>query len=106
VNYINTDAYRARTPLDFQHSASLGGKINPQIGFSSSQVRLRIDWRSMTGCCAPNVNEVKPDPSASLSDLYPGSYVPEPWQITQHFGGSGPKELFTEVLALTKDERQ
>jgi hypothetical protein len=33
---------------------------------------------------------------------YPGSYVPEPWQITSHHGGSSPKELFREILALTK----
>ena len=33
---------------------------------------------------------------------YPQSYVPEPWQITQHYGGSSPKELFREILALTK----
>ncbi len=32
----------------------------------------------------------------------PGSYVPEPWQITQHIGGSSPKDLLREVLALTK----
>jgi hypothetical protein len=35
-------------------------------------------------------------------ETYPGSYVPEPWQITQHLGGSGPKDLLKEVLALTK----
>ena len=33
---------------------------------------------------------------------YPGSYVPEPWQIIDHHGGSSPKDLFREVLALTK----
>lgn len=33
---------------------------------------------------------------------YPGSYVPDPWQITQHYGGSAPKDLLREVLALTK----
>lgn len=33
---------------------------------------------------------------------YPGSYVPEPWQITDHRGGSAPRELLKEVLALTK----
>lgn len=32
----------------------------------------------------------------------PISYVPEPWQITQHVGGSAPKDLFREILALTK----
>lgn len=32
----------------------------------------------------------------------PSSYVPLPWQITQHVGGSEPKELLREVLALTK----
>jgi len=35
-------------------------------------------------------------------ETYPQSYVPEPWQITQHIGGSSPKELFREILALTK----
>lgn len=35
-------------------------------------------------------------------ETYPGSYVPEPWQIIDHRGGSAPKELFKEVLALTK----
>ncbi|MFP5274254.1 argonaute/piwi family protein [Coleofasciculus sp.] len=35
-------------------------------------------------------------------DTYPGSYVPEPWQITEHHGGSAPKELLREILALTK----
>jgi hypothetical protein len=33
---------------------------------------------------------------------YPGSYVPEPWQITDHRGGTAPRELLLEVLALTK----
>lgn len=32
----------------------------------------------------------------------PVSYVPEPWQITQHIGGSASKDLFQEILALTK----
>lgn len=32
----------------------------------------------------------------------PVSYVPEPWQITQHVGGSSPKDIFREILALTK----
>jgi len=35
-------------------------------------------------------------------ETYPSSYVPEPWQITQYIGGSSPKELLREVLALTK----
>jgi len=35
-------------------------------------------------------------------ETYPGSYVPEPWQITDHHGSSSPKDLFKEVLALTK----
>jgi hypothetical protein len=35
-------------------------------------------------------------------DTYPGSYVPEPWYIAEHHGGSSPKEIFREVLALTK----
>jgi hypothetical protein len=33
---------------------------------------------------------------------YPALYVPEPWQITDHHGGTRPKELLEEVLALTK----
>lgn len=35
-------------------------------------------------------------------ETYPKPYVPEPWQIAQHIGGSSPKTLFQEVLALTK----
>jgi hypothetical protein len=35
-------------------------------------------------------------------ETYPGSYVPEPWQVTQHVGGSSPKDLLREVLSLTK----
>jgi hypothetical protein len=35
-------------------------------------------------------------------NTYPGSYIPEPWQITDHHGESAPKELLCEVLALTK----
>jgi len=35
-------------------------------------------------------------------ETYPGSYVPEPWQIVDHHGGSAPKDLFREILALTK----
>jgi hypothetical protein len=35
-------------------------------------------------------------------ETYPGSYVPEPWQITEHHGGSAPKDIFREILALTK----
>lgn len=33
---------------------------------------------------------------------YPGSYVPEPWEVVEHHGGCSPKELLREVLALTK----
>lgn len=35
-------------------------------------------------------------------ETYPGSYVPEPWQITERHGSSSPKDLLKEVLALTK----
>jgi len=35
-------------------------------------------------------------------ETYPRPHVPEPWQIIQHIGGSAPKDLFREVLALTK----
>jgi hypothetical protein len=35
-------------------------------------------------------------------ETYPGSYVPEPWQITEHHGSSAAKDLLREVLALTK----
>ena len=35
-------------------------------------------------------------------ETYPGSYVPEPWQMTDHHGSSSPRDLFREVLALTK----
>jgi hypothetical protein len=35
-------------------------------------------------------------------DTYPSSYIPAPWQITEHHGGSSPKQLFKEVLELTK----
>ena len=35
-------------------------------------------------------------------ETYPKPYIPEPWQITQHIGGSAPKDLFREVLILTK----
>lgn len=35
-------------------------------------------------------------------ETYPGSYVPEPWQITEHHGSSSPRTLLKEVLALTK----
>lgn len=33
---------------------------------------------------------------------YPGSYVPEPWELTEHHGESDPKQLLKEVLMLTK----
>jgi hypothetical protein len=35
-------------------------------------------------------------------ETYPGSYVPEPWEITEHHGCSAPKDLCHEILALTK----
>lgn len=35
-------------------------------------------------------------------ETYPRTYVPEPWQITQHIGGSAPKDILREVLTLTK----
>lgn len=35
-------------------------------------------------------------------NTYPGSYVPEPWYIADHHGGSAPKDLFREILILTK----
>lgn len=35
-------------------------------------------------------------------ETYPGNYVPEPWQIVERFGSSAPKELFRDVLELTK----
>ncbi|MGA3118479.1 MAG: hypothetical protein ABSF90_29135 [Syntrophobacteraceae bacterium] len=35
-------------------------------------------------------------------ETYPRTYVPEPWQIVQHIGGSSPKELCREILTLTK----
>jgi hypothetical protein len=35
-------------------------------------------------------------------NTYPGSYVPEPWYIADHYGGSAPKDLFREILTLTK----
>ena len=35
-------------------------------------------------------------------ETYPGLYVPRPWQIIDHHGGSAPKDLFKELLALTK----
>ena len=35
-------------------------------------------------------------------ETYPGSYVPEPWQIIERYGSSSPKELLREVLELTK----
>ena len=33
---------------------------------------------------------------------YPGSYVPDPWYIVEHYGGSSKKDLLREVLELTK----
>lgn len=35
-------------------------------------------------------------------ETYPGNYVPEPWQIVERHGSSAPKDLFREVLELTK----
>ena len=35
-------------------------------------------------------------------ETYPRPHIPRPWQIVQHFGGSAPKDIFREVLALTK----
>ena len=35
-------------------------------------------------------------------ETYPGSYVPEPWQIVDHHGGGAPKDIFREILVLTK----
>ena len=35
-------------------------------------------------------------------ETYPGSYVPEAWQITKHYGDTPPKQLCREILALTK----
>jgi hypothetical protein len=35
-------------------------------------------------------------------ETYPGLYVPTPWQIVDHHGGSSPKDLLREVLTLTK----
>ncbi len=35
-------------------------------------------------------------------NTYPGSYVPEPWYIADHHGASAPKDLFREILTLTK----
>lgn len=35
-------------------------------------------------------------------DTYPGVHVPEPWTILEKHGDSGPRELATEILALTK----
>jgi hypothetical protein len=35
-------------------------------------------------------------------ETFPGSYVPETWQILERHGSSAPKDLFREVLELTK----
>jgi hypothetical protein len=32
----------------------------------------------------------------------PWPYVPEPWQMIQHIGSIAPKDIFREILALTK----
>jgi hypothetical protein len=35
-------------------------------------------------------------------ETYPGSYVPEPWEMVEHHGGCAARDLLQEVLALTK----
>jgi hypothetical protein len=35
-------------------------------------------------------------------ETFPGSHIPEPWQILERHGSSAPKDLFREVLELTK----
>ena len=35
-------------------------------------------------------------------ETYPQSYVPMPWEITQHVGETPKEDLFKEILALTK----
>jgi len=35
-------------------------------------------------------------------ETYPGSHVPDAWQILESHGSSAPKDLFREVLELTK----
>ena len=35
-------------------------------------------------------------------ETFPGSHVPEPWQILESHGSSSKKELFKEILELTK----
>jgi hypothetical protein len=35
-------------------------------------------------------------------ETYPQSYVPMPWEITQHVGDTSKEHLFKEILALTK----
>jgi len=35
-------------------------------------------------------------------ETYPGVHVPEPWAIIERHGDSGPRELASELLALTK----
>jgi len=35
-------------------------------------------------------------------ETYPKPYVPRPWEITHHIGGSAPKDLLREILVLTK----
>jgi hypothetical protein len=35
-------------------------------------------------------------------ETFPGSYVPEPWEILERHGSSSPKQLMREVLELTK----
>lgn len=35
-------------------------------------------------------------------ETYPGSYVPEPWEIVEKHGGTSARDLLQEVLILTK----
>jgi hypothetical protein len=35
-------------------------------------------------------------------ETYPRAHVPQPWQLIQHIGDSSPKDLFKEILTLTK----
>ncbi len=33
---------------------------------------------------------------------YPRGYVPEPWELIDHYGDNTPRKLFKEIMALTK----
>jgi hypothetical protein len=35
-------------------------------------------------------------------ETYPGVYIPTPWQMIEHHGGTAPKDLLREVMILTK----